>query len=465
MKKLLSALCAVGLLSCAVVNAEQKTNFDGFWNVGVENLLSKYKDGKVLFVRNDSTFVADIDEKGVLSNVVYTNDLQRINFDGQVSYGEKTGTLYYSCAGKIFTAKQKRNGKWVEDQYIDIPGTGVQRDKYKGSVLAYANWRYLPNDSVVVMNPTINEDETEIYFASNMVGSEGLDIWKSTKMADGVWSAPEKLGSSVNSKSDENYPFLRKDGTLAFASNRNVGNRESQEDRYDVYASRRQGTRLSQSMADLYEQERVMALRLAYKKRVADSMRAEIDRVNQLAKEEVSDSSALNGTSPTESQSVASNDAEKGTEDQISAPLSTPQAIEREKKIEKALAAKPDSVIQVSKNVLATKEMRIFYFEFDKGIPNGSYKEDLEVVLDFINAYPESKFLIVGHTDERGSDEYNMALSEKRAEWVFFNLLVKGVKLDRMQTKGEGERHPLIKNAQTEEGHQKNRRVEIHKLN
>lgn len=194
-------------------------------------------------------------------------------------------------------------------------------------------------------------------------------------------------------------------------------------------------------------------------------MRAEIDRVNQLAKEEASDSSALNGTSPTESQSVASNDAEKGTEDKISAPLSTPQAIEREKKIEKALAAKPDSVIQVSKNVLATKEMRIFYFEFDKGIPNGSYKEDLEVVLDFINAYPESKFLIVGHTDERGSDEYNMALSEKRAEWVFFNLLVKGVKLDRMQTKGEGERHPLIKNAQTEEDHQKNRRVEIHKLN
>lgn len=133
--------------------------------------------------------------------------------------------------------------------------------------------------------------------------------------------------------------------------------------------------------------------------------------------------------------------------------------------LNKTLEAHPDTVIQVSKNVLATHEMRIFHFEFDKGIPNGTYKEDLEIVLDFINAYPNSQFLLVGHTDERGTFEYNDKLSMKRAEWVYFNLLLRGVKVDRLKMRGDGEYHPIIKNAKTEEDHQKNRRVEIYKLN
>lgn len=488
MKKLLLTIYALGLISCAVsLRAEQKTNFSQWKGVGVEHLLSKYKDGKVLFVRNDSTFTADIDENGALSAITYTDDLKRIAHDGQVSYGSKSGSLYYSCAGKIFSAKQKRNGKWVEDQFVEIPGTTVQRDKYKGSVLAYANWRYMPNDSIIVQNPSLNEDETELYFASNMMGSDGMDIWKCTKVAEGVWSAPQKLSSNVNGKSDEDFPFVRPDGSITFASNKKVNGQIPSSDKYNVYLSSADKAKKPQLYADVVEKEQKEKIRLAEHKRKADSLRqAEIDRVNQLAKQEtpIPSDSAVSSIPNNNQLAENSPSLPASSDSEVQAPLpkvSEPvvseekrlaeekqaekRAVEREKKISQVLSSHPDSVVKVSNNVLATKEMRIFYFEFDKGIPNGSYKEDLEVVFDFINAYPNSKFLIVGHTDERGSDEYNMALSEKRAEWVFFNLLVKGVKLDRMQTKGEGERHPLVKNAQTEEDHQKNRRVEIHKLN
>lgn len=548
MKKLFLTLYTMGLMSGTMaLHAEQVSNFLKLNNTGVENLVSKYKDGKVLFVRNDSTFVADVNEEGRLSNVSYTDDLKRIMHDGQVAYGSKSGQLYYSCEGKLFTAKQRKSGKWVNYQNIEIPGTTVQRDKYEGSVLAYANWRYMPNDSIVVQNPTLNEDETELYFASNMYGSDGMDIYKCTKVADGVWSAPEKLGGNVNSKADEDFPFVRPDGSITFASNRSMGNSRPEAGKYDVYIAHLSNNKKPQLYADVAQKEmealqakweaeakaQAIADSLAwvsvsnggrkvfvdhatghiiirdivsddFRRAVGDTIdkfgEVYIDRstgdtlkggdsasrqlaINQPASDQQTNGTisgsvydgtlAENGgsvvTSPVVSDpntSDASNEEklaelQKQKEEQIAKE----KAMAREKQIDKVLAANPDSVVKVSTNVLATKEMRIFYFEFNKGIPNGSYKEDLEVVLDFINAYPDSKFLIVGHTDERGSDEYNMALSEKRAEWVFFNLLVKGVKLDRMQTKGEGERHPLVKNAQTEEDHQKNRRVEIHKLN
>lgn len=499
MKKLLIVLAAfVSVFGWTGLCAEQRSNFTAPSNVGVEDLISKYKDGKVLLVRNDSTFIASVDENGSLSDIQPTDDLKRIIHDGQVCYGSQSGTLYYSCSGKIFTAKQKKNGTWTQDKYIEIPGTTVQRDKYRGSVLAYANWRYLPEDSIVVMNPMVNEDETELYFASNMMGSDGLDIWKSEKVADGVWSTPQKLGKNVNGKADENFPFLDKDGSLVFASNRRVGNTVPPSGKYNVFVAGQKKNDKTQLLADVLKKEAAEKERLAKEAELqAASLQAQLDSVNQLAshddKSQTYSSVAEEGQQNANSEgrengslnnSQANNDGvnngglsetmhpepqneaeQRAEQSKREEQIARAKAAEREKQITKALASHPDSMIKVSENVLATKEMRIFYFEFDKGIPNGTYKEDLEIVLDFINAYPDSKFLIVGHTDERGSYEYNDVLSQKRADWVYFNLLVKGVKMDRLQTRGDGEYHPIYKNAKTEEEHQKNRRAEIIKLN
>ena len=71
----------------------------------------------------------------------------------------------------------------------------------------------------------------------------------------------------------------------------------------------------------------------------------------------------------------------------------------------------------------------------------------------------------MGHTDERGSLEYNESLSLRRAQWVMFQLLMKDVSPYRLKVKGEGELMPIVKDAKTEAEHQKNRRVEILKLN
>jgi outer membrane protein OmpA-like peptidoglycan-associated protein len=78
----------------------------------------------------------------------------------------------------------------------------------------------------------------------------------------------------------------------------------------------------------------------------------------------------------------------------------------------------------------------------------------------FLNANPQTKILIEGHTDSRGSDEYNEALSERRAQAVAAALTTRGVSPDSYQTVGRGKGYPVATN-DTPEGRQQNRRVEI----
>jgi outer membrane protein OmpA-like peptidoglycan-associated protein len=78
----------------------------------------------------------------------------------------------------------------------------------------------------------------------------------------------------------------------------------------------------------------------------------------------------------------------------------------------------------------------------------------------FLNANPQTKIMIEGHTDSRGTDEYNDALSERRARAVSNALSVRGVSQDSLRTMGRGKAYPVASN-DTPEGRQQNRRVEI----
>src|SRR6202047_2266710 len=78
----------------------------------------------------------------------------------------------------------------------------------------------------------------------------------------------------------------------------------------------------------------------------------------------------------------------------------------------------------------------------------------------FLNANPQTRILIEGHTDSRGSDAYNEVLSERRARAVATELMSRGISTDQLQTLGRGKGYPVASN-DTPEGRQQNRRVEI----
>ena len=78
----------------------------------------------------------------------------------------------------------------------------------------------------------------------------------------------------------------------------------------------------------------------------------------------------------------------------------------------------------------------------------------------FLNKYPDRNVLIEGHTDSVGSEEYNLGLSEKRADSVREQLVAEGVSPERISTKGYGKKYPEASN-DIPAGRQQNRRVEV----
>ena len=85
---------------------------------------------------------------------------------------------------------------------------------------------------------------------------------------------------------------------------------------------------------------------------------------------------------------------------------------------------------------------------------------ELEKAVAFVKKYPGSKVAVEGYTDSRGSDKYNLALSERRAQAVKKYLVDKGERADRITAEGKGEAYPIADN-KTEKGRFENRRVEV----
>ena len=110
-------------------------------------------------------------------------------------------------------------------------------------------------------------------------------------------------------------------------------------------------------------------------------------------------------------------------------------------------------------NVTFTEEAGV-YFDTNKADVKGTSAETLDHLAGIFQEYPKTVILVEGHTDSAGSEEYNMALSQRRAQSVADYLIKKGVDANRFTVKWYGESQPRADN-ETPEGKAKNRRVEL----
>ena len=104
------------------------------------------------------------------------------------------------------------------------------------------------------------------------------------------------------------------------------------------------------------------------------------------------------------------------------------------------------------------RQQQIIHFDFDKSSIDAKYATLLEAHAKFLNENPTVKVLVEGHTDERGTPEYNIALGERRAKAVVTYLENLGVSASQLSTVSYGEEKPLS-TAMTEEGFAQNRRA------
>ncbi|EKE80784.1 peptidoglycan-associated lipoprotein Pal [Idiomarina xiamenensis] len=98
------------------------------------------------------------------------------------------------------------------------------------------------------------------------------------------------------------------------------------------------------------------------------------------------------------------------------------------------------------------------YFAFDDSNVQSEYAELLAAHADYLVKNPSVRIVIEGHTDERGTPEYNIALGERRAKAVSEYLQNLGVRSSQLSTVSYGEEKPMVK-ASTEAAYAKNRRA------
>ncbi|HWP36378.1 MAG TPA: peptidoglycan-associated lipoprotein Pal [Gemmatimonadales bacterium] len=162
--------------------------------------------------------------------------------------------------------------------------------------------------------------------------------------------------------------------------------------------------------------------------------------------------------------SIAAAEAARRRADSLAAAQRMRDSLERVRAAEeeRVRRMREDSVAmarRATEEVRATLMTRI-HFDFDKSDIRPGDAQVLDQKLAILQANPNLRIEIVGHCDERGSDEYNLALGNRRALAAKQYLVSRGIAADRITTRSMGEEQPLAMGS-TEEAWAQNRRDEF----
>jgi outer membrane protein OmpA-like peptidoglycan-associated protein len=117
-------------------------------------------------------------------------------------------------------------------------------------------------------------------------------------------------------------------------------------------------------------------------------------------------------------------------------------------------------VERVGEGIRVTMKENMVNFGFDSSNLTAAAKANLDKLAQVLVENPDTNINIYGHTDSKGTDSYNLSLSDRRAGAVKSYLLAKGVSSSRMIASGVGEADPIATN-DTDAGRAQNRRVEF----
>lgn len=103
---------------------------------------------------------------------------------------------------------------------------------------------------------------------------------------------------------------------------------------------------------------------------------------------------------------------------------------------------------------------QVYLFSYDDSMLAQRYIPSVKAQAEYLHAHPGARVLIAGHTDERGSREYNVALGENRANTVAQIMHMAGVNHDQIRVVSYGKERP-INLGHDDESHAQNRRAEL----
>lgn len=326
-------------------------------------------------------------------------------------------------------------------------------------------------------SPFLSNDNLTLYFSSrghNSVG--GFDLFRS--QTDGpLWSEPQNLGLNVNSPFDELYLTLGESDTEGFFASDRPGSHNK-----DLYAVRFGKWIPTDSLARIEPVASLLTspLSTAFTPIVSDIGPASEGVMFALSGKVIDGYSGqplpaelvvINRTTR-QTVAVARNDTTTGRFRVMLPSDGTPYALEiqrpdymfytRNVDVPRQLAAEADlrdialSKLEVGKTLVLNN----LYFDYGKAAIAARSQPELKRLLDLLKTNTHLKVEIGGHTDNKGSAEFNQRLSEQRAASVTKYLQQRGVVADRLRSIGYGLRQPVVPN-DSEANRQRNRRTEL----
>jgi peptidoglycan-associated lipoprotein len=103
-------------------------------------------------------------------------------------------------------------------------------------------------------------------------------------------------------------------------------------------------------------------------------------------------------------------------------------------------------------------QVRTIYFDYDRDTIRSEFEPVMAAHAQYLRSHPNANVILQGHTDERGTREYNLALGERRANAVQRFLMVQGVSPSQLEVVSYGEERPAVRGS-SEDSYAQNRRV------
>lgn len=367
------------------------------------------------------------------------------------------------------------------------------------------------NSASTDSGPSLTADGRGLYFGSDRIGGVGgKDIYYTQLKADGTWYRPVNIGAAVNTPMHEEAPFIHQDGvTLYFRSNGRAGMGG-----FDIYYSRWQkeeGWSTPTNMGypiNTKGSEGGLTVSLDGRTAYYASDRDDLDQVRRdldiyrfalpeaarpqhvtFVRGRVTDASTSEGLPATLVLHNVTEDKLRqrvNTDNEgyyfVALPVGQAYSFTAEKegylfysehyqldsaktavdpfRLDIALSPVPEED-DSGTTIDAPVVLNNMFFATGSAELQASSQQEVQRLIDILVQYPDKSMVIVGHTDIVGQPADNRQLSRDRAHAVRLAILAGGVAADRVRALGLGESQPIADNS-TEQGQQRNRRVEFY---
>lgn len=314
----------------------------------------------------------------------------------------------------------------AEDENLRVAHISIYRAELVNG--EWTNIERVPfaSNSYSTEHPSLSPDGSKLYFASDMPGSLGsFDIYVVDINEDGSYGEPKNLGPNINSEHREQFPFISNEDVLYFSSNGKTGFGN-----LDIFRSELKNGSFEEAQ------------------NLGGTVNSGNDDFAFVIK-------------PGEDKGHFTS-VNNGTENLYSFVR------EENKRPEPVVAVELTEENEVT-GAQQLRDVSNIYFDFDRSEILPQAEVVLDRVVKIMKDYPRLELEIGSHSDARGSDKYNMDLSERRAAATLEYIVSQGIDRSRLTSKGYGESMPLNDCTKpdmcTEEQYAKNRRSEFKVMN